>query len=151
MTAQIEHDRAIEILLVENNSRDVDLVRAGLEHGKVRNNLHVASDGEQALAFLRRRGFHADAPRPDIIFLELNLPRKDGRQVLAEIKADEALRDIPVVILTDSRDEDDIRTSYQHRADGYLIKPIHRAHFLRVVRNAEQFWLVLAAQGPADL
>ena len=108
MTTGTELGRPIEILLVEDNPGDVDLTREGLADGKLRNNLHVAGDGEEALAFLRRGGEHADTPMPDLILLDLNLPGKDGREVLAAIKADEQLGHIPVVVLTSSQDEEDI-------------------------------------------
>jgi chemotaxis family two-component system response regulator Rcp1 len=137
--------RPVEILLVEDNPGDVRLTVEALRDGKVRNHLSVAGDGEEALAFLRREGKHAEAPRPDLILLDLNLPRKDGREVLAEIKADEFLRTIPVVVLTTSRAEQDIVRSYDLHANCYITKPVDFEQFITVVRSIEQFWLTIVA------
>lgn len=131
----------IEILLVEDSPGDVRLTREALKDAKVRNNLHVVPDGVEALAFLRRTGRHADAPRPDLVLLDLNLPKKDGREVLEEIKADEGLKHIPVVILTTSQAEQDILESYRLRANAYVTKPVDLEQFLKVVKSIEQFWL----------
>jgi CheY-like chemotaxis protein len=133
----------IEILLVEDSPADVDLTREALEDAKVHNNLHIASDGVEALAFLRREGRHADAPHPDLILLDLNLPRKDGREVLAEIKADPLLRRIPVVVLTTSEAEQDIIQSYDLHANCYVTKPVDLDAFMHVVRSIEDFWLAI--------
>jgi two-component system, chemotaxis family, response regulator Rcp1 len=133
--------RAIEVLLVEDNPADVRLTRDALKEGKERNNLHVTPDGVAALAFLRREGPHADAPQPDLILLDLNLPRKNGREVLEEIKEDERLRQIPVVVLTTSEDEEDILRSYQLHANCYVTKPVGLEQFLAVVRQIDSFWL----------
>ena len=133
----------IEILLVEDSPADVDLTREALEDAKVRNNLHVASDGVEALAFLRREGRYADAPHPDLILLDLNLPKKDGREVLAEIKADPLLRRIPVVVLTTSEAEQDILQSYDLHANCYVTKPVDLDAFMHVVRSIEDFWLAI--------
>ena len=133
----------IEILLVEDSPADVDLTREALQEAKVLNNLHVVEDGEQALAFLRREGEHADAPRPDLILLDLNLPRKDGREVLEEIKCDTELCDIPVVILTTSQAERDIVQSYKLHANCYVTKPVDLEQFLNVVQSIEHFWLTV--------
>jgi CheY-like chemotaxis protein len=133
----------IEILLVEDSPADVDLTREALEDAKVRNNLHVASDGVEALAFLRREGRYADAPHPDLILLDLNLPKKDGREVLAEIKADPLLRRIPVVVLTTSEAEQDIIQSYDLHANCYVTKPVDLDAFMHVVRSIEDFWLAI--------
>jgi two-component system response regulator len=125
--------KPIEILLVEDNPGDADLAREALDGSKFHNDLHVVDDGEKAMAFLRREGPYADMPRPDLILLDLNLPRKDGRQVLAEIKADDYLKRIPVVILTTSRAEEDVIKSYNLHANCFIIKPIDLHQFLYVV------------------
>jgi chemotaxis family two-component system response regulator Rcp1 len=131
----------IEILLVEDNPGDARLTREALRDAKVRNNLHVAADGVEALAFLRRQGKHTAVPKPDLILLDLNLPRKDGREVLEEIKQDDQLRHIPVVILTTSQAERDIAESYRLRANAYVTKPVDLEQFLKVVQAIEHFWL----------
>ena len=131
----------IEILLVEDNPGDARLTLEALRDAKVRNNLHVAPDGVEALAFLRRQGKHAAAPMPDLILLDLNLPKKDGREVLEEIKHDDQLRHIPVVILTTSQAERDIAESYRLRANAYVTKPVDLEQFLMVVQSIEHFWL----------
>ncbi|HWZ28852.1 MAG TPA: response regulator [Gemmatimonadales bacterium] len=131
----------VEILLVEDNPGDVRLTQEALRDAKVRNRIQVAEDGVQALALLRREGKYAGAVRPDLILLDLNLPRKGGREVLEEIKGDETLRHIPVVILTTSQAEQDILESYRLRANAYVTKPVDLEQFLRVVRSIEQFWL----------
>ena len=143
MTTGTELGRPIEILLVEDNPGDVDLTREGLADGKLRNNLHVAGDGEEAMAFLRRGQEHADMPMPDLILLDLNLPGKDGREVLAEIKADERLGHIPVVVLTSSQDEEDILRSYRLHANCYISKPIRFGEFVKVVKSIEEFWFTI--------
>jgi CheY-like chemotaxis protein len=135
--------RPIEILLVEDNPGDVRLTVEGLNEGKVRNNLHVARDGVEALAFLRRQGQFADAVRPDLILLDLNLPRKDGREVLSEIKSDPELKTIPVVVLTTSRAEQDVLHSYQLQANCYITKPVGLEQFITVVKSIEDFWLTV--------
>jgi CheY-like chemotaxis protein len=131
----------IEILLVEDNPGDVVLTEEALRDAKVRNHLSVAADGVEALAILRREGKHAGVPRPDLILLDLNLPRKSGREVLEEIKRDEALSSIPVVVLTTSQADQDILESYRLRANAYVTKPVDLEQFLRVVRSIEEFWL----------
>jgi CheY-like chemotaxis protein len=135
--------RPIEILLVEDNPGDVRLTIEGLKEGKVRNNLHVAKDGVEALAFLRHEARYEDAVRPDLILLDLNLPRMDGRQVLSEIKADPQLKTIPVVVLTTSRAEQDVLNSYQLQANCYITKPVDLEQFITVVRSIEDFWLTI--------
>jgi CheY-like chemotaxis protein len=130
----------IEILLVEDNAGDVRLTLEALKDSKVCNTVHVVMDGLAAMAFLRRRGEYAAAPRPDLILLDLNLPRKDGREVLAEIKTDAALRDIPVLVLTSSRADRDLLQSYQLQVDGYLIKPINLAQLVELVQTFADFW-----------
>lgn len=135
--------RPIDILLVEDSPGDADLAREALEFSKLRNTLHVVTDGEEAMAFLRRQGKYADAPRPGLILLDLNLPRMDGRQVLAEVKSDPELRRIPVVILTISREEEDILRTYDLHANCYITKPIDLGQFVKVVQNIEDFWLTI--------
>jgi CheY-like chemotaxis protein len=135
--------RPVEILLVEDSPSDVDLTREALEDAKVRNNLSVVNDGVEALAFLRRQGQYANAPRPDLILLDLNMPRKDGREVLAEIKEDPQLRRIPVVILTTSEAEQDVLRSYNLHANCYVTKPVDLDRFVTVVRSIESFWLAI--------
>ena len=144
MTTGTELGRPIEILLVEDNPGDVDLTREGLADGKLRNHLHVVGDGEEAMAFLRRgEEEHADTPMPDLILLDLNLPGKDGREVLTEIKADERLGHIPVVVLTSSQDEEDILRSYRLHANCYISKPIRFGEFVKVVKTIEEFWFTI--------
>jgi chemotaxis family two-component system response regulator Rcp1 len=136
-----EHERPIEILLVEDNPGDVRLTIEALKEGKVRNNLNVARDGVEAVAYLRREGPFAQAVRPDLILLDLNLPRKDGREVLAEIKDDATLRRIPVVVLTTSKAEEDILRTYDLHANCYITKPVDLEQFIQVVRSIDDFWL----------
>ena len=131
----------IEVLLVEDSPGDVRLTREAFKDAKVHINLHVASDGADAMAFLERQGEHANAPRPDLILLDLNLPKKDGREVLAELKESPALKCIPVVILTTSASEADIQGSYQRHANCYITKPVDLEGFLKVVRSIDNFWL----------
>jgi CheY-like chemotaxis protein len=131
----------IEVLLVEDSPGDVRLTKEAFTDAKVHINLHVASDGAKAMAFLKREGEHANAPRPDLILLDLNLPKKDGREVLAEIKGDPKLQSIPVVILTTSSSEADILRSYQLHANCYITKPVGLEGFLTVVRSIDSFWL----------
>jgi CheY-like chemotaxis protein len=132
--------RPIEILLVEDNPGDVRLTEEALKEGKVINHLAVARDGEEAMAILRRQGRHAGAVRPDIILLDLNLPKKDGREVLEEIKHDKSLAIIPVVVLTTSQDEQDVLKSYKLHANCYITKPVDLNQFLSVVKSIEEFW-----------
>jgi len=140
--------KPIEILLVEDNPGDVRLTLEALKEGKVRNNLNVVSDGVEALAFLRHQGEYSQAPRPDLILLDLNLPKKDGREVLGEIKGDEAFRRIPVVVLTTSRAEEDILKSYDLYANCYVTKPVDLERFLTVVKSIEDFWLTVVKLPP---
>jgi two-component system, chemotaxis family, response regulator Rcp1 len=135
--------RPIEVLLVEDNPGDVRLTREALKEGKVRNNLAVAENGVEALAYLRREGRYEAATRPDLILLDLNLPRKDGRQVLEEIKADTALRNIPVVVLTSSEAEQDILKAYALHANCYITKPVDLDQFVKVVKSIEDFWFTI--------
>lgn len=134
--------RPLVILLVEDNPADVRLTREAFREGKIQNTLHVVQDGVEALAFLRRQGAHAEASRPDLILLDLNLPRKDGREVLADIKDDPLLRRIPVVILTTSRSEADVLRTYDLHANCYVTKPVDLEQFFDVIRSVETFWLV---------
>jgi len=138
----------VEILLVEDNPGDVRLAREGLSECKIRNNLHVVDDGVKAMAFLRRQDEYAKAPRPDIVLLDLNLPRKDGREVLREVKEDEKLRTIPVVVLTTSKAEEDILKSYSLHANCYVTKPMGLEQFLDVVRSIEDFWFTIVKLPP---
>lgn len=130
----------VEILLVEDNPGDVRLTQEAMKEGKMRNRLSVAVDGVEAMAFLRQEGKYADAPRPDVILLDLNLPKKDGRAVLAEIKADPDLKRIPVVILTSSKADEDILNSYDSHANCYITKPSDLEQFIDVVKSVEGFW-----------
>ncbi len=133
----------IHILLVEDNPGDARLTREALKDGKILHTLEVVPDGIEAMAFLQQRGQYARAPRPDLILLDLNLPRKDGREVLAEIKADEVLKRIPVVVLTTSAAEVDILSSYDLHANCYIVKPVDLDQFLKVVQGVEDFWLTI--------
>ena len=134
---------AIEILLVEDNLGDARLTLEAFKEGKVINNLTVMPDGVEALAYLRRQGRYANAHKPDLILLDLNLPRMDGRQLLAEIKTDPRLVTIPVVVLTTSASQDDIARAYWHHANCYITKPVDLDQFLRVIQSIENFWLSL--------
>jgi CheY-like chemotaxis protein len=133
----------VEVLLVEDSPGDVRLTREALKEGKVRNNLNVVSDGVEAMEYLRRQGPYAGAVRPDIVLLDLNMPRKDGREVLAEMKADKGLKRIPVVILTTSEAEQDILRTYDLHANCYLTKPVDLDQFISIVKSVEDFWLTI--------
>ena len=135
--------RDIEILMVEDNEGDARLAREALRDGRIRNALHHVWDGEEALAFLRRRGEYADAPRPDLILLDLDLPRMDGGEVLSAIKEDDEFKRIPVVILTTSSADADILRSYNRHANCYITKPINMVEFLKVVTAIQDFWLTI--------
>jgi len=135
--------RPIDILLVEDSPSDTDLTVEALSAGKVANRLSIVEDGVQAMEFLHRQGRYADAPRPDLILLDLNLPRKDGREVLAEVKADESLRNIPVVVLTTSQAEQDVLRAYSLHANCYVTKPVDFRQFIEVIRSIEDFWLTI--------
>ena len=140
----------VEILLVEDNPGDVRLTKEALKEGKVYNNLHWAKDGVEALEFLRRQGKHANAPRPDIILLDLNLPKKDGREVLALIKNDADLKQIPVVVLTTSEAEEDVLKSYELHANCFVTKPVDLEKFIHVVQSIDRFWLTVVTLPPND-
>jgi two-component system, chemotaxis family, response regulator Rcp1 len=135
-----ERSGFIEILLVEDNPGDVVLIREALQEGKMRHTLHVAADGIEALQFLRKQHTLSETPRPDFILLDLNLPRKSGREVLAEIKSDPQLHTIPVIILTSSAAEEDILQSYELHANSYITKPVNFEHFINIVAIIENFW-----------
>jgi chemotaxis family two-component system response regulator Rcp1 len=135
--------RPIEILLAEDNAGDVRLTQEAFKEGKILNQLHVVGDGVEALAFLRQEGEYKDSPRPDLILLDLNMPRMNGRELLAVIKQDEQLRRIPVVILTTSDAEEDIVRSYNMHANCYVSKPVDFDQFMRVVRSIQAFWLTV--------
>jgi two-component system, chemotaxis family, response regulator Rcp1 len=139
----------VEILLVEDNPGDVRLTKEALREGKVYNNLHWAKDGVEALEFLRREGKHGKAPRPDIILLDLNLPKKDGREVLEIIKSDERLKHIPVVVLTTSKAEEDVLRSYALHANCYVTKPVDLEKFIVVVKSIDRFWLTVVTLPPS--
>ena len=144
MSTKTEESPPVEILLVEDNAGDHRLTQEALREGKVYNNLHWAQDGVEALEFLRRRGKYAVVPRPDIVLLDLNLPKKDGREVLSEMKGDASLRTIPVVILTTSQAEEDIVRSYHLHANCYVTKPVDLEKFIVVVQSIDRFWLTIA-------
>ena len=139
----VERNGPIDILLVEDNPGDERLTREALKEGKVYSNLHWAKDGVEAMDFLRRVGRHGAAPRPDIILLDLNLPKKDGREVLSEIKRDESLKRIPVVILTTSKAEEDVMRTYNLHANCYVTKPVDLEKFIVVVKSIDAFWLTV--------
>ena len=135
--------RVVDVLLVEDDPGDVLMTREAFEHHKLRNQLHVVNDGEQALQFLHRRGEYASAPRPGLILLDLNLPRRDGLEVLAELKGDAALRVIPVVILTTSQADEDILRSYALHANAYVSKPVDFERFMDVIRQIDNFFVTV--------
>ncbi len=135
--------RPLNILLVEDSADDVELTMEGFKEGKLIHQLDVVDDGIEALNYLRRVGKYADAVRPDVILLDLNLPKKDGREVLQEIKADEELKHIPVIVLTTSRSEQDILTSYKLHANSYISKPVDLAEFFKAIKALEDFWLTV--------
>jgi chemotaxis family two-component system response regulator Rcp1 len=140
--------KPIDILLVEDNPGDADLAREALEGGKLKNRLFVVGDGEAAMDFLYQAGAYADVPRPGLILLDLNLPRKDGREVLADIKAHKDLKRIPVVILTTSQSEEDVLKSYNLHANCFITKPIDLNQFIKVVRSIEDFWFSIVVLPP---
>ena len=143
----------IEVLLVEDDPGDVLMTQEAFEEHKVRNNLTVVNDGTEAIAYLRREGQYADVGRPDLVLLDLNLPRRDGREVLAEIKSDPDLRQIPVVVLTTSQADEDILRSYQLHANAYVTKPVDFSRFIDVVRQIDEFFVTvvkLPGQAPSE-
>ena len=147
-TAAEINDKPIDLLLVEDNPGDVRLTKEALREGKVRVNLSVASDGVEAVEFLHRRGKYHDAPVPELILLDLNLPKKSGREVLSEIKADPVLRRIPVVVMTTSTSDQDVDRAYSLNANCYVAKPIQLDEFLAAVHSIEDFWLSRAIRPP---
>ncbi len=144
----LQPNQRFEILLVEDNPGDVLLTREAFREGRLAHRLSVAEDGEEAICFLRQEGKHADAPRPDLILLDLNLPKKDGRQLLAEVKDDPLLRQIPVIVLTTSDAEQDIWRAYRLHANCYLTKPVQMDDFLAKIRSVEDFWLTVVRLPP---
>ncbi len=138
----------VEILLVEDNPGDVRLTEEAIREAKISNRLHVAGDGEEAVAFVRRQGAHANQPRPDLILLDLNLPKKDGREVLQDLKSDPDLHRIPVVVLTSSAAEQDILRTYDLHANAYVTKPVDLEQFMRVVSSIQCFWLNIVKLPP---
>jgi chemotaxis family two-component system response regulator Rcp1 len=141
---ETQFDKAVEILLVEDNPGDIRLMQEAFKEGKFRSHLNVTRDGEQALAFLQRTGSYADSPRPAFILLDLNLPRKDGREVLAEIKQEKSLRQIPVVVLSTSTSVEDVQTAYDLHANCYITKPPDLDKLIQVGKLIESFWLTTA-------
>jgi len=144
----VERNGPIEILLVEDNPGDVRLTKEALREGKVYSNLHTVKDGVEAMEYLRREGKYKDAPRPDIILLDLNLPRKDGREVLEEIKSDDKLKRIPVVVLTTSKAEEDVLRTYNLHANCYVTNPVDLEKFMVVVKTIDIFWLTVVTLPP---
>lgn len=140
--------KPVEILLVEDSEGDIGLIEEVFEDAKIRNNLHVVEDGEDAIFFLRNEGKFSDVPRPDIILLDLNLPKKDGREVLREVKGDDGLKNIPIVVLTTSKAEEDILKSYNLYANAYITKPVNFDQFIRVIKSIEDFWLEVVKLPP---
>jgi two-component system response regulator len=150
MNKGLAASRPAEILLVEDNDNDVELTRVGFKKSKLVVNLHHAKDGEVCMAFLRKEGKFADAPSPDIILLDLNMPRMDGREVLAEISKDESLRHLPVVILTTSQEEQEILKMYRLRCSSYIVKPVDFNQFIHAIQSFSDYWLtvVVLPQAP---
>ena len=141
MSTMENNTQPIEILLVEDNPGDARLTLEAMRETKVRNRMHVVEDGVEAMEFLRRQGRFGEAPRPDLILLDLNLPRKDGREVLAEVKADPELKRIPVVVLTTSRAEEDVLRAYNLHANCYVTKPVDLEQFMKIVSQIDEFWV----------
>jgi two-component system response regulator len=142
--------KSIEILLVEDSPADVLIAREALTEAKLLNKIHVAEDGVEAMDFLHRKGKYASTPRPDLILLDLNLPRKNGREVLAEIKSDDELKTIPVVVLTTSRSEEDILKSYNLHANCYVVKPVEFESFVKAVQSIRHFWFSVVTLPPPE-
>lgn len=142
------YDKSVKILLVEDNPGDVELTRLAFEEAKLDNELHVVQDGIEALAFLNKEGEYRDAPSPGLILLDLNMPRMDGRELLAKLKQDQDLKRIPVIVLTTSREADDIMRSYDAHANSYIPKPVEMNSFIDVVRQLDQYWLSIVRLPP---
>jgi two-component system response regulator len=149
MSGPLNGTRPAEVLLVEDNENDVELTRMAFENSRLLVNMHRAKDGEECMAFLRNEGKYADAPTPDIILLDLNMPRMDGREVLTEISNDASLRHLPVVILTTSAEESEILKMYQLRCSSYIIKPVNLDQFMRVIQSLTDYWLTVVVLPPA--
>ncbi|MFW6309589.1 MAG: response regulator [Prolixibacteraceae bacterium] len=147
---ELENLKPVDILLVEDSPGDADLAKEALEESKLKNNLYIAMDGEEAMDFLYKRGKFQDVPRPDLIILDLNLPKKDGREVLKEIKENPKLRRIPVVILTTSKAEEDVLKTYDLHANCYITKPLDLDKFMEVVHSIENFWLSIVVLPNSD-
>jgi two-component system, chemotaxis family, response regulator Rcp1 len=145
----VDENRPVEILLVEDNPGDERLTREALKEGKVYSNLHWVKDGVEAMEFLRRQGRYSSVPRPDIILLDLNLPKKDGREVLQDIKNDPELKRIPVVVLTTSKAEEDVLRTYNLHANCYVTKPVDLEKFIVVVKSIDVFWLTVVTLPPS--
>lgn len=150
MNDPLAHSRPAQILLVEDNENDVILTREGFARSKLAINLHLAKDGEVCMEFLHKEGRFSDAPTPDLILLDLNMPRMDGREVLAAISADEHFRHIPVVILTTSTDEEEILKMYQLRCSSYIVKPVNFENFLHIIQMLGEYWLTVVVLPPND-
>jgi chemotaxis family two-component system response regulator Rcp1 len=148
MITPLSNSRPAEILLVEDNEDDVELTREAFKISKLVVNLHHAKDGEQCMAFIRKQGQYTDAPTPDIILLDLNMPRMDGREVLTEISNDESLRHLPVVILTTSTQEQEILKMYKLRCSSYIVKPVDLHQFVRVIQTFTDYWLTVVVLSP---
>jgi CheY-like chemotaxis protein len=148
MNASFNSLRPVRVLLVEDSPTDLLMTREALERSKLRIEIHAVEDGVKTMEFLRRTGKYSNAPRPDLVLLDLNLPKKDGREVLAEIKADPALKSIPVVILTTSKAEEDIARAYQSHANCFITKPVGFANFNEVMRSIERYWFAVATLPP---
>ncbi len=142
--------RLVEILLIEDNPGDVRLTQEAFKEGKLINNLHVVEDGIEALAYLRKQGKFKNEPQPDLILLDLNLPKKDGRELLAEIKEDQHFKHIPVVVLTTSTAEADIIKSYESHANCYITKPVDMNQFIKIVKSIEYFWFTIVKLPPNE-
>jgi two-component system, chemotaxis family, response regulator Rcp1 len=147
ITQPLKH---VEILLVEDSPSDVLMTKEALDEARLINTIHVAEDGVEAMQFLRKEGKFSSAPRPDLILLDLNLPRMNGREVLAEIKADELLKNIPVVVLTTSRAEEDVLRAYNLHANCYVIKPVEFDNFVKAVQSIRQFWFSVVTLPPPE-
>jgi CheY-like chemotaxis protein len=143
MSSNKDNVQSVDILLVEDNPGDARLVQEAMRRAKIINMVHVVEDGVDAMDFLRRQGRFAEVPRPDLVLLDLNLPKKDGREVLAEIKADPDLKRIPVVVLTTSDDEEDVLRAYNLHANCYITKPVNFEKFMQVVKQLDEFWVKL--------
>jgi two-component system, chemotaxis family, response regulator Rcp1 len=153
MNNQLDNGRAAEVLLVEDNENDVELTRQGFKRTKLLLNLHHVKDGEKCLAFLRKQGEYQNAPTPDLILLDLNMPKMNGREVLAQMLADERLASIPVVVLSTSEEGEEIMKLYKLRCSSYIVKPVDFDQFLRVVRSIGEYWftvVVLPTVGPVE-